>query len=195
MKIPRFHFVSLAGKFISAALCVLFLVPSCSSSKTEASLPPPDATCPVILDWKGLIPGSSTRRDVISILGKPDRKSRELFYDWRIVPYYQYDVEGGVISDFAHDRLFFRSDGTLDWMEIIVSDRDGTFHSVRETIDRLGSSLDAIFKNDNFNPNSKFQVDILGGPDKIWIWSECGIVVLAIPCSPSRESGKLVCSK
>jgi hypothetical protein len=56
-------------------------------------------------------------------------------------------------------------------MEIVVADRDGTFHAVSETIEQLGSTLDAIYLNSNYRDNSYY--DILGGPDQFYIWSEC----------------------
>jgi hypothetical protein len=146
----------------------------------------------VFLDWQGIIPGKSTRQDVIDILGKPDKKGIKRFYDGRFIPYYQYNVEGGVVSNFVQDRIFFRSGGVVDWMQIVVSDRDGTFHGGQEIIGQLGNVLDNISSNDNSVPNSN-QWEVIGGIDRIWVWSECGLALIAFDCSPSQEAGKLTC--
>jgi hypothetical protein len=128
----------------------------------------------VVLDWRGITPGESTRQDVINALGTPDHVGTKQFGDSR-VSFYEHKVEGGVIAEFARDRVFFRSDEVVAWLEVVVADRDGTFHTVQEMIDQLGEVLDVVYWNNNYNPSSR-QFDVLAGPDQLYVWSECGLV-------------------
>jgi hypothetical protein len=113
--------------------------------------------------------------------------SSQKFYDGRDIPFLAYSVTGGRVSQFIQDRVFFRSDGVVEWIEEIVADRDGTFHAVQEPISRLGNTLDTAYLNNNYRPSVE-QFDILGGPDQLYIWSECGVALDVVKtCVVSKQ--------
>jgi hypothetical protein len=73
-----------------------------------------------------------------------------------------------------------RSIERVDWIETIVADSDGQYHSIQETVNLLGDTLDIVYFNSNFNPFADYQYDVIGGSDKIYVWSECGVALLAL---------------
>lgn len=166
---------------------------ACANRQTTIHLPPPDSKCKVELDWHGLKPGQSTRQDVEEALGMPFEKGI-LRSDDRNISYYAYKVEGGEISKYAFDRIFFRPDGLIDWMEIIEADRNGNFHTVFDIAKLLGNKIDTIYSNNNYRPQNNFP-DVLAGPDRIYVWSECGLVLDALPSTYSQafQAGKTEC--
>jgi hypothetical protein len=169
-------------------LTLVLLAAACVSSREENPLPTPDAACPVTLEWHGVVPGRTTRQDVVEVLGHPSQKGT-LWFDERHISFYSYPVEGGTVSGYVEDRVFFRPDGVVDWIEVVVADRDGGFHSVQETIDQLGNTLDTVYLNNNYNPSNSFPIDVLSGPDQIYVWSECGLVLDALAvCLPYEEA-------
>lgn len=169
-------------------LAIGFLTTACVAPSPNNPVPAPSATCPATPSWHGIKPGHSTRREVVEALGNPPRRDSERFGNHSI-PFYAYAVKDGVIAGLVEDRIFFGPDGVVDWMEIVVADRDGQFHSVRETVARQGSILDTVYMNNNYRPGSG-QPDIHAGPDQLYVWSECGLVLDALPgCSPSQLGG------
>jgi hypothetical protein len=143
----------------------------------DISLAAPKFACPVKIDWKGIIPGVSTGQDVLTLLGNPDEKGNVKYLDNVTIPYFGYHTEGGVIAEFVQHRIFFRSDSKVDYIADIIADSDGKFHSAQEIADQLGYTVDMVETNSNFNPFAKFQYDVLGGPDDIMVWSECGMAI------------------
>ncbi len=166
------------------------LLSACASLPGQVVLPTPEASCHATLSWRGITPGKSTRQDVTDALGPPAETGTEQF-DQRTVPFYAYRVDNGTIAQYVQDRIFFRSDGVVDWLEVIVADRDGKYHPIRDMLNELGSTLDTIYWNNNYRPNSH-QFDVLGGPDQVWIWSECGVALNTTGhCSPAQEADPL----
>lgn len=160
------------------------LLMTCSSPvPPNSSLPTPEFACQTTLDWKGIVPGQSTRRDVRRILGVPSRKGSERYVDGQVT-FYAYRIEDGAIAGLAEDRVFFGKDGVVAWIEAIVADRDGQTHTLQETVDQLGITLDQVYVNNNFRHPDQF--DVLAGPDQIYVWAGCGLAVSAI--SPVRNS-------
>jgi hypothetical protein len=151
------------------------LLVACSSPIPPSSaLPAPDFACQQSLDWRGIVPGESTRRDVVRILGKPARKGRERYVDGR-VSFYAYRVEDGAMAGLAEDRVFFGRDGVVAWIEVSVADRDGQIHTIDEITEQLGTTLDQVYVNNDYRlPN---QYDAHAGPDNIYVWAECGLAV------------------
>jgi hypothetical protein len=137
-----------------------------------------------------LKPGISTREDVISVLGQPNDKGKIKFADGKSVPFFAYNINGK-ISPYAKHRIFFYSDGRIYWIEEIVADQDGQFHTVRETVEVLGDNLDIVYENNDFNPFADFQIDVISGPDQIYVWSECGVALLALSGVIKTDDGNL----
>lgn len=156
------------------------LLIACGSKKHYVALPDSELACPISLDWMTLKPGISTRQDVVDVLGKPDGKGRLRFKDGKKISYYAYNLDDGLIAKVAQHRIFFRTDGVIDWIEEIVVDNNGQFHTIQETVDQLGTTLDVVYTNSNFNPFLELQVDIISGPDQVLVWSECGLAMLAL---------------
>ncbi len=176
-------------KTVSAIIGFGFLIVACATATSPPPLPTPEVACPVALDWHGLVAGQSTRQEVVQALGNPLRQGSQQV-DNRRISFYAYAVEGGSVARFVEDRVFFRANGTVDWMEVVVADRDGRFHAVQEITKQVGDTLDTVYSNNNYNPASHSQYDVLGGPDQLYIWSECGLVLDVLPyCSPTEVGG------
>lgn len=167
------------------------LIIACTGGRAQTVLPTPERDCPITLNWHGIVPGESTQKDVLKALGMPLNKGRERIDDYWL-PFYEYKVQGGHVADFVSDRVFFRSDGTVDWIEAVVADRDETFHPVGETISELGDSVDTVYVNNNYRPSNSPPFDIQGGPDQLYVWSECGIAVHALSYCLAKD-GALNC--
>jgi hypothetical protein len=143
------------------------------------------------MNWMNLRPGKSTQEDVIRVLGKPESKGKSTFPNGEAIPYLAYNVSGD-ISSYAQHRIFFDSNKKIYWIEVIVGDQDGQFHTINETVNLLGEELDTIYDNNNLNPFADYHIDILSGPDTVLVWSECGVALLALPSVIRSENGTLV---
>lgn len=154
------------------------LLMACSSPvPPNSSLPTPEFACQTALDWKGIVPGQSTRRDVVRILGEPARKGSERYVDGR-VSFYAYRIEDGAIAGLAEDRIFFGKDGVVAWIEATVADRDGQTHTIQEIVEQLGTTLDQVYVNNDLRLPDQY--DIHAGPDQIYVWAGCGLAVSAV---------------
>ncbi|MGB0383567.1 MAG: hypothetical protein ACPGWR_01975 [Ardenticatenaceae bacterium] len=200
---------------LTLSIFISCLLIACVSSPppepTPKPLPPPSHTCAEEQSWHNIVPGQSTRQDVRAILGAPDsegtdvisrekppilvpnnateEESEELWGE-KTIPYWAYTVEGGRVSTFVQDRVFFRPDGVVDWIEMIVADRDGTFHSVEQIVAQLGETLDMAI----INSSTWHHSPSLMGPDQLYIWSECGLVVHTLRyCVPDEHKEKVKC--
>jgi len=180
-------------RIIVCILLIAICLSACSNNQNAIRLPPPENKCSIELDWHGLIPGQSTRDDVVKTLGTPFEEGNLKFED-RKISYYAYKVNGGEISKYALDRIFFRSDGLIDWMEIVYADREGDFESVFDAVVQFGNRIDTVYSNNNYRPLSTFG-DVRAWPDQIYVWSECGLALDALPStySPSFQSDRLEC--
>lgn len=166
-------------RLLPFALILLLTVSSCRSNNI-ASLPPPDKQCRSGSGWHGLFPGKSTQDDTVRELGEPLEKGR-LKFDDQYRSYYAYKVDHGKVADYVHDRIFFRPDGVIDWMEIVEADRSGKFETVYSTVLQLGKQIDIVYTNSNYRPWITGGVgDISAGPDQIYVWSECGLLLDAL---------------
>lgn len=174
------------GKVFRKLVFLIGIVSStaCANIEKTVNLPPPESKCMVEFDWHGLRPGQSTREDVEEALGMPFKKGK-LSFDDRNISYYTYEVKGGEISKYAFDRIFFRSDGLVDWMEIIEADRNEKFVPVSDEVKQLGNEIDTIYLNNNYRPQNPFP-DVVAGPDHIYVWSECGLALDVIPSTYSQ---------
>jgi outer membrane protein assembly factor BamE (lipoprotein component of BamABCDE complex) len=182
----------MTAKLILLILSLALLAACSSPVPLTSSLPTPEFACPKVLDWRGIVPGKSTRRDVVRILGEPSRKGTERYVDGR-VSYYAYEIEDGVMAGLAEDRLFFGRNGVVAWIEAIVADRDGQTHTVEEITEQLGATLDQVYLNNNYRLPDQY--DVQGGPDNIYVWAECGLAVSAVSPAvdePSTNVGLMI---
>jgi hypothetical protein len=160
------------------AIFLLAVLVACSSAVPPNSLvPTPESACQTALNWKGIIPGKSTKRDVRRILGEPTHKGREIYVDGR-VPFYAYKIEDGAIAGLAEDRIFFGKNGIVAWIEVTVADRDGQTHTVQEMVEELGATVDQVYINNNYRVPDQY--DVVAGPDQIYVWAECGLAASAV---------------
>jgi hypothetical protein len=157
---------------------------ACGPGNQGEVLPPPVTSCPVVLNWQNIKPGVSTSREVVDILGNPIEKGEIKFNNDQRSAYFAYMVRGGEISEYAKHRVFFRPDGVVDWIEAIVADSDGTDHTVREWTEQVGTTLDTVYFNNNLDWFAEVQYDFQSGPDQALVWSECGLLLLAIWSPP-----------
>ncbi|MBI5936192.1 MAG: hypothetical protein HY867_21000 [Chloroflexi bacterium] len=148
-------------KHIFSFIIFISLLLTACTSAAPSTIPSPERSCKSTIDWQGLIPGQSNTEDVIRILGKPSKKGRIKFEDKRI-SYYAYDVGGGVIANYAKNRIFFTKDGVIDWMEIIEGDRTDSVETAFDFVSLLGSELDVVYSNNNFKPG-KYYYDVISG--------------------------------
>ena len=176
-------------KALPIVLAIGLLVAACKAPEMREPLPATDVTCPETLNWRGIVPGKSSRQDVMSILGSPSQVGNEKFGN-KSMSFYAYKIDGGIVSRYAQDRIFFRSDGIVDWIEEVVADRNGAFLPAQAMIDQVGSTIDTAYVNSNYDPTDQFPVDVLAGPDQIYVWSECGLALDMLEfCFPSKLGG------
>jgi len=176
---------------LSIPLAISFLIVACVPVEEKEARPTPERSCSTTLNWHGIIPGRSTQQDVINALGTPPKTGTERF-DQSDVTFYAYPVDGGVVAQFAKDRIFFGSDGIVDWLEVTIADRDGEFHAVRDMLDDLSNTLDTVYWNNNYRPASR-QFDVIAGPDQVYVWSECGLALNATGHCSSSEADRVLC--
>jgi outer membrane protein assembly factor BamE (lipoprotein component of BamABCDE complex) len=170
--------------------CICILLASCKPQKLDYQYPPSNATCPTDFSWINLKPGESTQDDVIRVLGRPASTGKTKYASGETVPYFAYKVSGS-ISPYAQHRIYFDTNKKIYWIEVIVGDQDGQFHTVEETANLVGRELDTVYDNNNLDPFVQSQYDILAGPDTVLVWSECGLAILALPGVVREENGKL----
>jgi len=174
-------------KRIFASIIFLFLLLAACTPVASSIIPSPERTCKSTVDWQGLIPGQSNTEDVIRILGNPSEKGKIKFENKRI-SYYAYDVDGGVIADYAKNRIFFTKDGVIDWMEIIEGDRTDRVEMVFDVVSLLGNELDVVYSNNTYRPENK-PAHVFAGLTRIYVWSECGVAIEALPSSEATYFG------
>jgi hypothetical protein len=180
------------GKMLKTIILLILLViflSSCVNNQDEIPIQPPERQCSAKIDWQGLIPGQSNTKDVIRILGNPSKKGRIKFDDKKI-SYYAYKVNDGVVAEYATDRIFFREDGVIDWMEIIEADRTDRVETVFDIVSLLGNELDIVYSNNNFRPGETFY-DVFAGLTDIYVWSECGVAIEALPLYEASYFGAI----
>jgi len=102
------------------------------------------------------------------------------------VSFYEYKLLDGVMADLATDRIYFGRSGVVVWIEAIVPNRDGQIHTIREIADQLGTTLDQVYRNNDLR--GPLQYDVHAGPDDIYVWAECGLVVSAVSSSTDRQA-------
>ncbi len=151
-------------------LTLLSLSAACQSglSSEGASLEAPEEICKTSpAAWQGIVPSRSTKLDVIDIIGQPVEKKR-LSENKEAFLYPPFITIPG--ASYGNSTVF-RPDGVVDWIDIWVSNSDGKFHTVFETVEQYGSTLDVVYTNG---------VPDIFGPDQVYVWSECGIAITAV---------------
>jgi hypothetical protein len=179
---------------VKIAILVLLLVilSGCSSLNNSQTLPTPSAECAVLPDWKGIFPGKTTREEVVQLLKRPAKFGIEN-HKGQMVTYFAYPIESGTVKNYFMDKIFFDARGVVDWMEIAAVDRDENVLEVSEISQQLGDKLDTIYANTNYNPAYK-QYDVIGGPDQVYVWANCGVALLAIPyCHLQKGTNQISC--
>lgn len=143
-----------------------------SSVSRDVEIGSPEIACPAaVASWRGIVPGQSTVADVIETLGEPARRGANTFVYPPIVP-----LSGG--GSYGN-RIFFRDDKVVDWIDAWVLDADGSFHTIAEFAQHYGATLDRVYVNGHFD---------MSGPDQVYVWSHCGIAVTAISERGVRRS-------
>lgn len=163
-------------------LVVLLFITGCTvprSTPPNASVTPSAAAvCPERPSWKGILPGRSSRQDVIAALGQPSGIGTIEFGEHRWIEL-AYDVDGGVVADFLQDRIVLDLSDIVQWVEVVAADRGGQFQQVGVVAQQLGAAanLDTVYENSNYRPGRS---NVLAGPDVIYVWSSCGLAVDAV---------------
>lgn len=155
------------------------LLAACSPGvRSGLVLPTPEYECRAVQDWKGIVPGQSSKHDVVSALGKPTRVAGMRFaHDPQPYYYYAYLIEDGNTAGLIEDRIFFSRDGTVSWIEATVTDQYGQPLTIEDIVEEVGATLDQVYVNNNFrSPKQPF---VKAGPDQIYVWAECGLAVSA----------------
>jgi hypothetical protein len=179
------------GRYL-LAVTVLTLLAACSlPAGREPPLPSPDDMCPSAVDWNGLVPGESSRRDVLRILGEPSHRGREQFIDGRF-PFYAYLRPGMPATYLAEDRVYFGSDGHVSWIEVGVDYCNLPAYTIGRAAAELGQRLDRVYINNNLRLPDQY--DGQSGPDQIYVWTGCGVALSAIHAGegPARADGNLI---
>jgi len=159
----------------TSAIFFLAILIACSSPiQPGFSLPTPESACKQSLNWRGIVPGESTRQDVIRLLGKPSQKGSERYIDGR-VSYYAYEIKDGAMAGLAEDRVFFDQDGVVTWIEAIAAGHDGQIYTIEEIASQVGATLDQVYVNNDYSMPEQY--DAHAGPDDIYVWAECGLAV------------------
>ena len=151
---------------------LMFVITSCFSSlstNNNLTLATPESICPASpASWKGIIPGQATKADVERILGNPVEKGYSKRWQRDFFTYLPLVTLG---KTSYGNTIFFRDDNVVDWIDVWVSNADGEFHIVAETVEQYGPVLDQVYVNGAFD---------VFGPEQVYIWSECGIALTAV---------------
>jgi hypothetical protein len=147
--------------------------------RSKMIVPPPKLSCTTETDWRGIRPGVTTRQEVMEILGPPAQTGSLKFRDGKNIPFVAYPIEGGLIANYFSDRIFFRGDDRVDWIEEAIGDRSGEFVKAQEAVNEFGTTLDAVYESNSLNPFAWWQYDVITDPAEVMVWSECGIAVIA----------------
>lgn len=158
--------------FGSVLLILLVVLTGCrpGMSSGSARLAAPESTCKAPpASWQGIIPGQSTKADVINILGRPSVEEKGLA-GWGENSFLYPPIKTVPGASYGN-RIVFRSDGIVDWIDVWVSNADGKFHTVAEAAHQYGSTLDIVYVGGVFDSF---------GPEQVYVWSECGIAITAV---------------
>lgn len=178
--------------FLAFGILAISLVVSFCFANQDYDLLQPKTSCNVYTSWREIQPGKSSRQNVVNILGQPKETGIKSFGN-KLFLFYAYTVEEGVIADYAMDKIFFHLNGIVAWMEIVVGDRNGTYHRLADYTSELGYTLDTIYMNNNYDLLRK-QIDVLGGPDQLYIWSDCGLALDILPYCSLLDNEDIECS-
>lgn len=139
------------------------------STSSKPELASPDNRCrkPEV-SWQGVIPGQSTKSDVEKILGQPVEQGYSSVWER---DFFLYPPTKSLIRNYGN-TIVFRQDDVVDWVDVWVSNADGKFHTVAEFVDEYGATLDRVYVNGSFD---------MFGPDHVYVWSECGVALTAVP--------------
>jgi hypothetical protein len=167
--------------FSSVVLILLVMVVAgCqrSTSSSGAKLAAPENACKAPpASWQGIIPGQSTKADVINTLGQPSVKE-ESWVKWRKDSFIYPPIKTLPGASYG-DRIVFRNDGIVDWIDVWVSNVDGEFHTVAEDAQQYGCTLDRVYVGQVFD---------FSGPEQVYVWSECGIALTAVQAGLVKQS-------
>jgi hypothetical protein len=164
--------VALVGIFLVVVTAILV---ACSRNAIKnTAIEPPETACQMEPpSWQGIVPGQSNKADVVEILGQP---VEEMQLGEAHVFTYPPILE---LASSYGNMIGFRKDDVVDWVDMWVLDSDGEFHTVAEIAHSYGTTLDRVYVNGSFD---------LFGPDQVYVWSECGVAVTAVPDSVVKRS-------
>jgi hypothetical protein len=148
----------IVGCFLFVALCVTFV--GCSSRPTDT------VASTQVVSWNGIEPDTTSREEVIAILGPPDVDSRT--GNERC---FEYHLPGRECNTYNH-RIFFHSD-TVSWLDVAITvDRESPY-TVSAAIEEWGSTVDRVVR-------TRIGRDIWTS-EHIYIWASKGVAVIAVP--------------
>lgn len=151
-----------------------FVLLGCQSliSSSDSGLATPESSCQVSSpSWQNIKPGLSNMEDVINALGEPLEKGR---LPNQGSDYFLYSPAITYLRVTYGNLIVFTSEGVVAWIDVWVSNSDGSFHSIVETVHQYGSTLDRGYINGVLD---------MYGPDQVYVWSECGVAVTVVDSS------------
>jgi hypothetical protein len=130
----------------------------------EVKLEAPESTCQTTpVPWQGLVPGQSTKTDMITALGQPIQTTRVNRRESIFV--YPPTMRHGF------GNVILLRDDVVDWVDVWVADLDGSFHTLAEFVQVYGNTLDRVYEN---------RLGDVIGPGQVYVWSECGVALIAV---------------
>jgi hypothetical protein len=167
----------LISVLLTLTTLILLTLAACSLEVSRnIELEPAESVCQTTpASWQGIIPGQTTVTDVVRILGQPLQKGHSswgtdvfIYPPIRTIPGASYG-----------NRIGFRDNSTVDWIDVWVADLDGRFHTVAEIARVYSTTLDTVYVNGRSD---------LFGPDQVYVWADCGIAVTAVSENVVRRS-------
>lgn len=178
------HSRSTKSRSAIVLLLATSMLAACTSPQDLPALPTPTAACHPLYDWGGMAPGKSTREDVDRLLGTPEVEGTIRSDEWGQLSYSGYPAGHTVFPDGIRHVVFFRADGVVHSIDVIVADRDGRFHPVQEIHNEIGMMPDTVYLNTDVQQSqgqpSGDAYDTHSGPDVVYVWAACGLAVTTL---------------
>jgi hypothetical protein len=180
-------------KFASAITITIIIFVICILVLGDnAAIPQPLSSCSINMEWNGILPGKSNYRDVINQLGTPNLIGLERFGK-KVYIYFGYNTKDEIKIGKASNRIYFSDNGKVDLIELPKLVKNYPPSEIKDISDIIGNNLDTVYMNNNYDPGLPSQYDILGGPEQVYVWSNCGIALLGSPYCHKAPNDKVSC--